>query len=684
MNKERKFGTRLDLIPSKNDENYFSLNVQNTTFMSLKSQKIAKNYKSTQEEILKKMSSIVEENISDKRFQLSDIPPNLDIRKMDFSTILGKKEKSEKKIKKRKKSHDNFKSDNHQGMSYSMITDDEEAKKMKIRKRTEEKNMKKSGKKRRPDKLRKNLLRRSNRRKNHSSSKKNFSRIPKSFSYVSLKKSSEKNPEKLNRSKESVKNGKREKNLKRRSSKKTAQKRSQKGSRSSLYSKNHVRDEKSPHSMIMNLKAQLQAEKNRYKELKSRYNLQNSENKKLKKISENWQNKEEGLKKKYSDLKGYTKLIEKELESLRSKMGFFEQIQKEIGGQPDLKEFIECNLGINKKLDLKLRKGNENFSRMCKQYEDLKKVNSRLKKQVENLNSKISVYEARERIKSLKDEGKEIMTVKEKLQKERKKARRLRSRSKKGKKKNLKENKKIKEKEICQKCKEREEKNLKQRQNYHSFNRKISSVSVVEFDNLKRKNKDQEKKINEFQNKFILLNNEISRLNIENNTLKNKVRKNNMREKKLKKKNKGSKNQSKIYDTFDQENSIDIDNFDSKMNFNSFSTNEEFLEVERIKENIDYTQLTILYNKLVKKHYNLIKKIKQKKEGKFKKKEVEKEEQILDKEEEPRDEKIEIFASPFKQQNLTYYDSRTSDEEQEYIFTKPEPAIVEQTEIKLA
>lgn len=75
---------------------------------------------------------------------------------------------------------------------------------------------------------------------------------------------------------------------------------------------------------------------------------------------------------------------EKEATFLKNKLDFFSEIEAQIGKQPDLKSFIECNLGINRKLDLKLRKGNENFRRVLKRKEQLETQIEQLRSEIES------------------------------------------------------------------------------------------------------------------------------------------------------------------------------------------------------------------------------------------------------------------------------------------------------------
>lgn len=632
--KERRFGTRLDKKISKEEESFYSLKEKNEGFLSRNIRNEIQNYQTNQPKppFKRKSSNKNLENISEKRFKLSDIPANLDIRKMDFSTILGKKLR-ESPFKKNKSLisienenlKENYNTENTNGIT-SMKTEgiDED--------------------KRGRGKMRNSILRsKQKKKKMGSSNKKSSKKIPKSFSYASLKRSESK------KKKEEIIE------KPRKSSKKTINRRSTKGSRVSLYSRNNSKEnlEHSPHSMMNNLKSQLQSQKNKFNQLKTQFNLQKSENQKLQKLNEISKRKEEETRSENTSLKNYIEKLECEAENLKSRMNFFEQIEKEIGGQPDLKEFIECNLGINKKLDLKLRKGNENFTKMCRQVEDLKKSKKRLKKEIENLNSKLLIYEGREKIKDVKQTGKNIVTVKEKLAVERRRSRKL--------KKSLSRNKKKEElKNICPKCIEEEEK-LKQKRKptLNNGNLKNPNPSSVEFDNLKRRFKEKEKEIKDLNNKFLLLNNELSRLNIENNSLKAKNRR-------LRKKGKlfGSISENKDILTMNNMTVTAEENqFEELINENNIQ--EELSEVEKMKENIDYSQLTILYNKLVRKHYKLIKKIKLKKEGK----EVEK----------IKIEDEDMLYSPFKledektkESGIKYYDSGTSEEDdQDFIFTFP-------------
>jgi hypothetical protein len=54
---------------------------------------------------------------------------------------------------------------------------------------------------------------------------------------------------------------------------------------------------------------------------------------------------------------------------MKNKLEFFGEIEEQIGNDPNIKHFVECNLGINRKLDLRLKKANENFTKVLKKKE---------------------------------------------------------------------------------------------------------------------------------------------------------------------------------------------------------------------------------------------------------------------------------------------------------------------------
>jgi chromosome segregation ATPase len=65
-----------------------------------------------------------------------------------------------------------------------------------------------------------------------------------------------------------------------------------------------------------------------------------------------------------------------------------------------LKEFIECNLGINRKLDLRLRKCNENFRRVMKKKENLEAQVTDLKSKIES--QELEIYNLKSQNTSLR------------------------------------------------------------------------------------------------------------------------------------------------------------------------------------------------------------------------------------------------------------------------------------------
>lgn len=81
-----------------------------------------------------------------------------------------------------------------------------------------------------------------------------------------------------------------------------------------------------------------------------------------------------------------------EILSLKNRLEYFLDIEQRIGADQNLMGFVECNLGINRKLDKSLQKANSNFQRMLKKKEQLdlqlaekERIICSLKKEVEDL-----------------------------------------------------------------------------------------------------------------------------------------------------------------------------------------------------------------------------------------------------------------------------------------------------------
>lgn len=696
MEEERRFDGMLNTKSTKKKGySYFSLNTSKEelrSFQGKQEQSRLKSYQSDKEKKLKKsFLEEVEERISDKRFKLTDLPPGIDIRKMDFSSILDKREfgiESERKNLKKSGSKERRKRTKSGSLgafnkNYQRITQtyDENSRiganracvykskgsssKKKMRKEAKKEPRRSRGRRRmQSNKLRGDMSHSQIMRNSHSQASVNKSRDLKIHS----------------RSKDKG-HISRVNNISRNSSKKTFHRRSANVSRSSLYSKINQDHDSSPHSMINKLKSRLQIQTNKYNQMKSQFNLQKSENKKLKNLNELIKGKEIEKNKENSKLKKCIETMKKELEAVKLRMNFFVAIENEIGKEPDLQEFIECNLGINKKLELKLRKGNENFAKICKQYEDLKKVNARLKKENENLNSKISVMESRERIRVINEEAFDskyhIPTVKEKLEKERKKARRVKSRARKMSNNKKKKQKGKEEKSLCSKCSLELEnigrvKAKKRGIGIGLLKKRPSPPSQAEFDKIKGKLRERQKELVDLKQKLSLLNNELSRLSTENHSLRTKLRSNHSKFKKPKSPNFVTPN-NKFSQPLYYQGSTNDTSFENKTSFSSFCGKDEILELEQMKENIDYNQLMMLYNKLVQRHHRLIKKIKSKKEERMREK------QIIE-------EEIDNYGSfnlSADVQKPSYFNSETSEEDQDFIFAHPDEPKVKEFNVEM-
>ena len=165
-------------------------------------------------------------------------------------------------------------------------------------------------------------------------------------------------------------------------------------SRLSSINRGNNAEPKTQKGMIQNLKKELKVEKNKFSKLKNKLNLNIVELKKLEKVNRSLTSKIEAYKKK--EMEGQESHSEKDklIENLQSKLSFFQAIEEQIGNQPDLREFLECNLGINKKLDLKLRKSNDNFLKISKKYKDARQEIQKVKTENEALKTRIEMLNA--------------------------------------------------------------------------------------------------------------------------------------------------------------------------------------------------------------------------------------------------------------------------------------------------